>query len=215
MRRYLRRWGLFIIVLSLLMSMSAAPTEVHAASKETALNKKKVTLTVGETVQLKLKNPPKDKTVTWSSSKKSVATVKKGKVKARKAGTAKVTAKVNNKSYSCTVTVKEKDKNAGDVEALQAIIQEQNAQGATLPTDLDDIQYYGWDEKGNLTELDCADCGLKGSLSLKGLASLTYLNCSYNELSSLDVSACTELTVLYCYDNELSSLDVSGLHRID
>ena len=47
----------------------------------------------------------------WSSSKKSVATVSsKGKVVAKKAGSATITAKIGKKKYKCKVTVKNKKK---------------------------------------------------------------------------------------------------------
>ena len=49
-----------------------------------------------------------DKTVTWTSSDPSVATVTDGKVKALKPGTATITAKAGDKSAKCTVTVKER-----------------------------------------------------------------------------------------------------------
>lgn len=89
MREKLKRGVLFIMVFSLLMSISATATEVYAASKEVALNKMKVTVAVGETVQLKLKNAPKGKNVTWNINNKSVATVSKnGKVKAKRVETA-------------------------------------------------------------------------------------------------------------------------------
>ncbi len=46
-----------------------------------------------------------NKTVTWTSSDKSIATVENGKVTAVKAGTAKITAKAGDKTATCTVTV--------------------------------------------------------------------------------------------------------------
>ena len=77
---------------------------VEAASK-VKLNKKKATLYVGETLKLKVQGT-KSK-VEWSSNKKSVATVSsKGKVTAKKKGTATITAKVDGKKYNCKITVK-------------------------------------------------------------------------------------------------------------
>ena len=49
-----------------------------------------------------------DKTVFWSSSDSSVATVAEGKVKAHKEGTAIITAKAGDKTASCSVTVAKK-----------------------------------------------------------------------------------------------------------
>lgn len=106
MREKMKRVVLFLMVFCLLMGMTVAPVEVHAASK-VALNKTKVTIVVGETVKLKLKNAPAGKTITWSSNKKAVAAVdQNGKVTAKKNGTAKITAKVNGKNYQCKVIVK-------------------------------------------------------------------------------------------------------------
>lgn len=74
----------------------------HAASVK--LSQTKVSLKVGQTKQLKLTGTKKS--VTWSTSKKSVATVSKsGKVTAKAAGTATITAKSNGKKYTCKVTV--------------------------------------------------------------------------------------------------------------
>jgi len=75
--------------------------QVEAAVK---ISNKKLTLVRGKSKTLKLKGT-KGK-ITWSSNKKSVATVtKKGKVTARKKGTATITAKVGKKKYTCKVTV--------------------------------------------------------------------------------------------------------------
>lgn len=73
-----------------------------------SLNKTKAILyTSGtKTVQLKATVTGKSKKVTWSSSNKKIATVSsKGKVTAKKAGTAVITAKANGKTAKCTVTV--------------------------------------------------------------------------------------------------------------
>ncbi len=45
---------------------------------------------------------------------------------------------------------------------------------------------------------------------IEAFTSITNLNCAFNQLSSLNVSANTALTYLYCDDNLLTSLDVSA-----
>ena len=97
---------------------------------------------------------------------------------------------------------------AADVEALQKIIEEQNALGADMSTDLDDY-HYTWDENGRLTELNVSMKSLKGELSCAGLPALKYLDCNDNEISSLDVSQNPTLERLDCDSNKISSLDVS------
>ena len=80
-------------------------TMVQAATVK--ISAKKLSLTVGQSKILKIKGT-KTK-VSWSTNKKKVATVtKKGKVTAKKVGTAKITAKVRKKKYTCKVTVKKK-----------------------------------------------------------------------------------------------------------
>lgn len=75
------------------------------------LSKSSLSLKVGENSTLTVTINPSnatDKKVTWSSSKKSVATVdSNGKVVAVGPGTAVITAKVGNKTVTCTVTVTE------------------------------------------------------------------------------------------------------------
>jgi len=80
-----------------------------------SLNKGSLSLEVGETATLKATVKPDnatDKSVTWSSSNKKVATVdKSGKVTAVAEGTAKITAKAGDKTATCTVTVNDIEKN--------------------------------------------------------------------------------------------------------
>ena len=71
------------------------------------LSKKSATLDVGKTLTLKLKNNKKK--VKWTTSSKKVATVtSKGKITAKGAGKATITAKVGSKKYTCKITVKAK-----------------------------------------------------------------------------------------------------------
>ena len=91
------------IVMILLFSISALAAKPK-------LSKKAVSLTVGKTKTLTLKNANKG-TIKWTSSNKKIAVVKKkGKNKAvitaAKKGTATITAKYKGKKYKCKVTVK-------------------------------------------------------------------------------------------------------------
>ena len=76
-------------------------------------------------------------------------------------------------------------------------------------------QYYGMD--GKLTESEIKSVTTiavyeKNISTLKGIelfTSLTFLNCSSNQLTSLDVSKNTALDWLSCSSNQLTTLDVS------
>lgn len=106
------------------MVLTTAAVPASAAAKP-ALNKTKLTMTVGDSATLKVKNAAKKETITWKSNKKAVAAVtKKGKVTAKSAGKAVVSAtlKKAKKTLKCNVTVnaaKEETK-AQDITALLA-----------------------------------------------------------------------------------------------
>lgn len=102
-----KRTILFVITFILILPILSIT--IYAASN-IKLNKSAVTLHTNETVSLKLLNNRRK--IKWSSSNKEVASVSKnGKVKAKKSGTAMVTAKTNNKKYRCKITVKNKISN--------------------------------------------------------------------------------------------------------
>ena len=64
----------------------------------------------------------------------------------------------------------------------------------------------------NISETTSLYVSDKHIVDLKGIEdfiSLTFLDCSFNQLRSLDVSQNTALTTLYCYMNQLTSLDVT------
>ena len=93
-----------VLALALAVSMCTSMVpDVNAASIR--MNKKKVTMKVGQKVQLKVKGSKAK--VKWSSNKKTVASVtKSGRVFAKKVGKAKISAKVGTKKLICKVIVK-------------------------------------------------------------------------------------------------------------
>lgn len=105
-----------LAVLALLMcalfgGISAGRACAYAAGKKAALSATRLTLTVGESRRLTVSNAKK---VTWKSSKKAVAGVtKNGKVTAKKAGKATITARTAGKKLSCRVTVREAEVSSG------------------------------------------------------------------------------------------------------
>lgn len=82
-------------------------TSVTAVEAAIKLNKTSTTIFIGNTVQLKMKGISSKKTVTWKSSNTKVATVSStGLVSTIKSGTVTISAKVDKKTYKCSVKVK-------------------------------------------------------------------------------------------------------------
>lgn len=109
---FMKKMKNVIIVLILIFAMIAPvvmpviynPVTVRAATIK--ISQKKLTLLVGKSETLSITGTSKK--VTWKSNKKSVATVSsKGKVTAVATGTARISATVNNRTYTCVVTVTE------------------------------------------------------------------------------------------------------------
>ena len=259
--------------LALVLSSLHCP-ESQAAAKP-KLSKTKLTLTVGKTAKLKVKNYKG--TVKWSSNKKKTATVsKKGVVTAKKKGNAIITAKAGKKKLKCKVTVKAAaakstqtpepvtttsatpaitqnpvvtqnptitqnptktnvpatsakpsptpaapetalpaTKDPQQVQALTQMIEKLNANGATVPTDLNDADTYTWSSEGKLTGISWYNCNISGELDFSAFETLQTLLCCDlyyrdNSISKLNISNCHALEELYCYNNNLGTLDVSN-----
>ena len=92
-----------VITWVLVLTIAFDGAQMDAASKSN-VNRKKITLTVGSTAKLSIRNTKKK--VIWRSSNRKVATVSaKGVVRAKKKGTARITAKIGKKKLVCRVTV--------------------------------------------------------------------------------------------------------------
>ena len=65
----------------------------------------------------------------------------------------------------------------------------------------------------NITGLDCSYNQIE-SLDLNQNTLLEYLDCSTNNIHSLNVSQCTALVELDCSENDLTSIDVSNSHSL-
>ena len=109
MKKERKKWMSLVLAGALVITSVFVPGQQTDAKAKVKLNKKKLVLTVGKKAKLKVKGTKKK--VKWSSSKKKIATVtKKGVVKAKKKGTAKIVAKIGKKKYTCKVVVKAKKK---------------------------------------------------------------------------------------------------------
>lgn len=99
--KFFKKLTSFIMAVVMLFSIFAV--SVSAASKS-KITKSKLSLKVGDTAKLKIKNA-KGK-IKWSSKNKKVATVsKKGKVVAKKEGKTTIIAKYKKQKFKCKVTV--------------------------------------------------------------------------------------------------------------
>lgn len=98
-------FSIFLVII--MITLLSVPELAEATTVK--INKTKAVLEVDATLKLKIAGT--DSKVTWSTSKKSAATVNtSGVVTAKAEGTATITATVNNKKYTCTVTVVDSNK---------------------------------------------------------------------------------------------------------
>ena len=143
-----------------------------------------LTLDIGKTATLTASVSPSNatsKTVTWSSSNESVATVANGKVTAVAGGTATITASVDNKSATCSVTVKVDAESAAKA-ALMKIYNAMDGAHWTLGNKwdvskpLNDWECVEWDSSKKELKLTFGGVGLQGEFPdcFDELTSLTW-----------------------------------------
>ena len=66
----------------------------------------------------------------------------------------------------------------------------------------------------NITQVSVDNQSIADLTGIECFTALTYLNCSNNNLTSLDVSQNTALDDLLCFNNQLNSLDISGANAL-
>lgn len=105
MNKKIKRLVGFMLVMFLMIGQFVGgAANVQAATKRLKLNRISLTLTVGKSKKLTVRN---GRNVKWSSSNRAVAAVSKnGTVKAKKAGKATISAKASGRTLKCKVTVK-------------------------------------------------------------------------------------------------------------
>ncbi len=154
----------------LIVSCKGKETEQITVSS-VAVSPEQVEITEGESTKLTVKISPAaaaDRTVTWSSSDKAVASVDgSGNVQGLKAGTATISATAEGKSGKCTVTVKEKTVSVADVsldrielpliegetETLKATVKPDNATNKKVTWMSDKADIASVDGNGKVTAL--------------------------------------------------------------
>lgn len=96
------------------------------------INKTSITLYTNGSYTLKMSGTRQK--VTWRSSKASVASVNgKGKVIAKKTGTAVITGIVSNKKYVCKVVVKQKKKPTNNTGKTEAVVKKEENEMEIIP----------------------------------------------------------------------------------
>lgn len=231
------------VVLIAALALTGVGGNAADASGKVKLSKSKLTLKVGQARKLSVKHLSKKqkKKIKWSSSKKKVASVSKsGKVTAKKEGTAKITAKVGKKKYTCKVTVTAKAPNVTpapvptpktkeqlakeDRENLDALVKKLVAGGAKISTDLDNREYYLWHEDGRLKTIRIGDDESTSDYGVKGVIDVSYftalerleLDCNMG-VTGVNVKGVTTLKYLSIGYTSVKAVDVStnpNLERI-
>lgn len=168
MRHAIQKLSIFLAVFCMLFS--AVPAQAAAP----AISKKSVSLYVGKSTTLKVKNS-KGK-IKWKSSNHKVAAVNKsGKITAKKAGTATITATVNKKNYTCIVTVKRKTVKVSKVKLNKSKITVKAGSSCKLKASVSPSKASNKALVWKSSNTDVASVDNKGSVSCKkaGTATIT------------------------------------------
>ena len=198
------------------------------------LDQTTLSLTEGETSTLMatvLPTDATDKTVTWSSSDSSVASVSDGTVTAIKEGAATIIASAGGKSATCNVTVTAAPEAGIPITSeyfpdeafreyilsnfdtnLDGILSRQEVvaiSGISIANREDIYSLRGIEYLDHLTSLSCYRSSIT-SLDVSNCTQLEYLNCDDTQISALDLSKCSQLLHILCERTQISSLDVSG-----
>ena len=235
------------MILTLALTAGLCQTAAPSQAATPKLSAKKLTMKVGKTAALKVKKTSKKAKWSIVSGKKNIRlTAKKKtsvKVKAVKAGKAKISCKIGKKKLFCKVTVygpippcvvptqqptqspvvtesaapsqtpELQKKNDADVTELQNIIKTQQTAGAAVSGDIDDSQYE-WSTEGRLKKIKWDNLRISGELSLEKLDGLEEVSCQNNELTKLIFGKNMVLKSVNCTNNKLVLLTVNQCYGL-
>ena len=235
------------MILTLALTAGLCQTAAPSQAATPKLSAKKLTIKVGKTAALKVKKTSKKAKWSIASGKKNIRlTAKKKtsvKVKAVKAGKAKISCKIGKKKLVCKVTVygpippcviptqqptqspvvtesaapsqtpELQKKNDADVTELQNIIKTQQTAGAAVSGDIDDSQYE-WSTEGRLKKIKWDNLRISGELSLEKLDGLEEVSCQNNELTKLIFGKNMVLKSVNCTNNKLVLLTVNQCYGL-
>ena len=161
---------------------------------------------VGENFTLEATVTPKNaknKKLTWSSGDTKIATVDNGEVKTLATGTTYIYVKsVNGKKDSCKVTARG-NIDFADAKLLAALVADKS-----INTDGDDGISRA--EAAAAESMDISDKGVSSLDGIEFFTGLKELDCSENDLTSIDLSKLTKLTKLNCKNNKLDALNIEN-----
>jgi len=191
----------------------AAKSAATVAVTEVTLNKTELTLKVGDTETLVATVKPDDatdKTVTWSTSDASIATVdESGKVTAVKEGSATITAKAGDKSATCKVTVSKNviavteitlnkttlSLKEGDSETLVATVKPDDATDKTVTWSTSDASIATVDSNGKVTAVKEGTATITAKAGDKSATCSVTVNSRVVKVEEISLNK-TELTLL-------------------
>ena len=110
MRSIAKKLSMIAVMVCMIVAFMPMLGQGHAHAASIKLSNTKVYLVKGDSFKLTVKGTKAK--VKWKSSNKKIATVSKGKIKAKKNGKCTITAKVKGKTLKCKVTVQKATKNA-------------------------------------------------------------------------------------------------------
>lgn len=99
---------------------------------------------------------------------------------------------------------------AGDVEINDTNFPDANFQSYVRAFDENGDGVLSAAEIAAVTEIECSWGNIASLKGIEYFTALTYLDCGYNDLTSLDVSGNTALSYLDCGENPLTSLIIGG-----
>ncbi|MFD1603386.1 T9SS type A sorting domain-containing protein [Flavobacterium artemisiae] len=122
---------------------------------------------------------------------------------------------VDNASYSNSNWNSLKDETASYNEDcdLYTLIPDSNFEDKLIALEIDKDGKNGKIANSSIkkvTSLDLSNSNINNLAGIEAFTALTYLDCNYNNLQSIDVSKNTLLTKLALHDNKLTSLDISA-----